>query len=115
MLIVRPFMRSSRLTDLLNCLAALLFVVVLGQAIMQKAEAVFASCAAEHQDHEDQGGNGPAEGSHCPCLCHHLQTALVEFQLNTTLVLDVVSSVVERDRWILEAPRAAIDHPPQLA
>ncbi|MEO8350268.1 MAG: hypothetical protein ABI680_00970 [Chthoniobacteraceae bacterium] len=108
-------MRSARLTLLLNCLATLLFVAVLGQSLVQKAEAVFVTCASEHQDHDDHPDSGQDDGSHCPCWCHHLQTALVELQLNATLVLGVVSMVEERGQLVVEAPRASIDYPPQLA
>lgn len=102
-------MRPSRYQSLLPCLAAILFAAVLGQAVAQQMEAVSKACASEHQD------GGQDDGSHCPCVCHHHQTAVVGCQASMPSPLGTVSDVVERPQSVPEAPPASIDYPPQLA
>lgn len=102
-------MRSSRFTLLFTCLVAILVAAVLGQAVAQEAEAVFKICAGEHQE------GGQDDGSHCPCVCHHHQAGVAEWQVMAPIQLAVVSMVIEQPSSVVEAPRASIEYPPQLA
>ena len=102
-------MRSTHSKLLLTCLAAILFVAVMGQAVAQHAEGVLEICASEHQD------AGQDAGSHCPCVCHHHQTAVAGWQVSMPHPLAVVSDVVEEPQSISEAPPVSIEYPPRLA